>query len=88
MTDDELDDVRKLVVAFEDAATWCEGLASLSVELLLSIQQQRSLPGRRLSEGENQIARTLRHLEADRRAVRTLRDRLGLPAPPGDPQLS
>jgi hypothetical protein len=47
----------------------------------MSVYQQRHLPGKRLSEGEDQIARTLRHLEADRQAVQALRNRLGLPSP-------
>ena len=80
MTTDELDDVRKIVVAFEDAATWCEELAERVKELILSIQQNRHLSADQLSEQGNEIAETLRHLAADRRELEIIRRRVGIPS--------
>ena len=50
MTNDELDDVRRIVLAFEDAATWCQELAERAMRLILSIQQHRHLSDTELSE--------------------------------------
>jgi hypothetical protein len=78
MTDDERDEFRRLLVAFEDAATWCEQLTSLTRELIGAMQHKRSIAQARLLEELERVEGTLRHLEADRREVDALRRRVGV----------
>lgn len=76
MTTDELDDCRRILVAFEDAATWCEELAGIAQRALES-QDPPSAAG--ASADLRQIADTLRFLREDRDAVAVVRRRIGLP---------
>jgi hypothetical protein len=76
VTQEELDEVRRLLVAFEDAATWCQQIAELVRDFIL-----RHAPGNTPESSSvlHQIQEMLRHLEADRRAVGMIRTRIGLP---------
>jgi hypothetical protein len=78
MTNDERDEVRRILVAFEDAGIWCEQLAEREQQLIRSIQQNRIPSGPDLSAELTQIAETLRHLQDDRHAVEVIRKRIGL----------
>jgi hypothetical protein len=84
VTSDELDEVRKIVVAFEDAATWCEQLAELARESVRGLQRQPDARNGDLPQRLNEISRMLQHLEADRHAVLAVRKRIGLPPPSSD----
>ncbi len=78
MTNDERDEVRRILVAFEDAGIWCEQLAEREQQLIRSIQQNRIPSGPDLSAELDQIAETLRHLKDDQRSVSLVRNRIGL----------
>ena len=78
MTDDERDEVRRILVAFEDAGVWCEQLAEREQQLIRSIQQNRIPSGPDLAAELDQIAETLRHLRDDQRSVSVVRKRIGL----------
>ena len=78
MTNDERDEVRRILVAFEDAGIWCEQLAERQQQLIRSIQQNRIPSGPDLSAELDQIAETLRHLRDDQKSVSLVRNRIGL----------
>lgn len=78
MTNDERDEVRRILVAFEDAGIWCEQLAEREQQLIRSIQQNRIPSGPDLSAELDQIAETMRHLKDDQRSVSQVRKRIGL----------
>ena len=78
MTNDERDEVRRILVAFEDAGIWCEQLAEREQQLIRSIQQNRIPSGPDLATELDQIAETLRHLRDDQRSVSVVRKRIGL----------
>ena len=78
MTNDERDEVRRILVAFEDAGIWCEQLAEREQQLIRSIQQNRIPSGPDLSAELDQIAETLRHLRDDQKSVSLVRNRIGL----------
>ena len=79
MTDHELDDVRRIVVAFEDAASWCEQLSELALESILALQRRERLTDDRLSEGLTQLSQLRLHLDVNRREVASIRSRIGIP---------
>jgi hypothetical protein len=79
LTDEELDEFRRLLVAFEDTAVWCEQLAERARGLIEGVQQKRPPTQESLADHLRQIAETLRYVEDERRLVGTIRARIGLP---------
>jgi hypothetical protein len=78
VTDQELDDVRRLLVAFEDAATWCQQMAEMSRDTISALQQRRLPSPEELTRQSDWMVEMLRYLDADRLAVNRIRARVGL----------
>jgi hypothetical protein len=83
VTDEELDEVRRLIVAFENAATWCEQLAALARDSIDALRQKKEVSVGTLAGQIADIDRHLQYLDVNRRAVSRIRTRVGLPAPDG-----
>ena len=71
-------DVRMILVAFEDACTWCETLADLTDRWIETAQRGGPITGEALQAAVKQVAETRRFLEADRSEVRRISQRDGL----------
>ena len=72
-------DLRMVIVAFEDAVTWCQTLADLADKLIESAATGRTLPAEDLASARAQIAETRRFVEANEGEVARIRHRAGLP---------
>lgn len=71
-------DLRMVVVAFEDAVTWCASLAELTDKLITSAVTCRSLGERELQSAAEQLAETRRFLESNETAVQRIKERAGI----------
>ena len=71
-------DLRMVVVAFEDAVTWCATLAELTDRLITSAVTCRSLGEKELQSAVAQLAETRRYLEANEGAVQRIKERVGI----------
>lgn len=71
-------DLRMVVVAFEDAVTWCTNIADLADTLLASAAAGRDIPEPDLQTARTQVAETRRYLEANVGEVRRIKARAGL----------
>jgi hypothetical protein len=71
-------DLRMVLVAFEDAATWCETLADLTDEWLGASRTGKRLPEEMLKRAAGQVAETRRYLESNRREIGLIKHRAGL----------
>lgn len=78
MSTDERD-LRMVLVAFEDAATWCESLADLADRIVRTAQAGEPLSTLDLEAAASSVDETRRYLESNRAAVRRVTRRLGLP---------
>ena len=78
MTDAEMNEVRRILLAFEDAATWCEQLAEM-VMRGLPAEQPHDDPSGAGATRRAKVAEILKRLQADRSAVGWVRTRIGLP---------
>ena len=80
MTNEELDEFRRLLVAFEDVAAWCEQLLERAGEFIEGARQGHVPDAAGISEYLHHIDDTRRYLEDERRMVASIRARVGLPA--------
>jgi hypothetical protein len=71
-------DLRMVVVAFEDAVTWCTTLAELTDRLITSAVTSRSLGEKELQSAVAQLAETRRYLESNEGAVQRIKERVGI----------
>lgn len=71
-------DLRMVVVAFEDAVTWCATLAELTDRLIASAVTSRSLGEKELQSAVAQLAETRRYLESNEGAVQRIKKRAGI----------
>ena len=71
-------DLRMVVVAFEDAVTWCASLAELTDKLITSAVTNRSLGEKELQSAVEQLAETRRFLESNESAVQRIKERVGI----------
>ena len=77
MSTDERD-LRMVLVAFEDAATWCETLADLTDEWIGASRTGKKMPAALVQRAVGQVAETRRYLESNRREVGRIKQRAGL----------
>jgi N-acetylglucosamine kinase-like BadF-type ATPase len=71
-------DVRMILVAFEDAVTWCETLADLTDGWIETARRGEPSTAEALENAVKQVAETRRFLQADRSEVRRIIERDGL----------
>lgn len=71
-------DVRMILVAFEDAVTWCETLADLTDGWIEAARRGEPITAEALEVAVRQVAETRRFLQADRSEVRRISERDGL----------
>lgn len=72
-------DLRMVIVAFEDAVTWCQTLADLADKLIESAAAGRRLPTEELASAKAQLSETRRFVKANEAEVARIRHRVGLP---------
>jgi len=71
-------DLRMVLVAFEDAVTWCETLADVTEELIASARDHRQLDRRVLDDASTKLELTRKFLVGDRSEVQRVRQRAGI----------
>ena len=71
-------DLRMVIVAFEDAFTWCASLAELADRLISSAVTNQSLDEKELQAAVAQLAETRRYLESNEDAVQRIKVRAGI----------
>jgi hypothetical protein len=71
-------DVRMIVVAFEDAVTWCETLCEETERLVASARARRPLDARELETIAGRLEETRRQLRANQDEVRRIKARVGI----------
>ena len=71
-------DLRMLLVAFEDAATWCETLAGVLDEWIAAARNNRPIAQPDIERVIEQVAETRRFLESNRHEVERIISRAGL----------
>ena len=71
-------DLRMVVVAFEDVATWCETLADLTDGWIETARRGEPISAAALQEAITQVAETRRYLQSNRSEVRRIRARDGM----------
>ena len=71
-------DLRMVVVAFEDAVTWCSTLADVAEKLIASATARQPLDDRELQSAVAQLAETRRYLRAEQSEVQRIKERAGL----------
>ena len=71
-------DLRMVLLAFEDAVTWCETLAEVTEELIASARDQRHLDHRVLDDASTKLQLTRQFLIGDRSEVQRIRQRAGI----------
>ena len=81
MSSGEHQELRRLLVAFGDAATWCEDLAQQTRQVVGKIQRQEDVDATEIEACLGLVERTLRYLESHRQEVARLRVRVGLSGP-------
>jgi hypothetical protein len=71
-------DLRMVVVAFEDAFTWCTTVVELADRLITSATTNRSLGEKELQSAVTLLKDTRRYLEANENAVQRIKERAGI----------
>jgi hypothetical protein len=71
-------DFRMLLVAFEDATTWCESLADIAEQFIRATVAQTRVSDAELERAISQVAETRRFLQADQHEVQRIKERVGL----------
>jgi hypothetical protein len=71
-------DLRITLVAFEDAATWCEILADLTDKHIEAARAGKPLSAAELQGAARQVADTRRYLESNRREMDRIKKRAGI----------
>ena len=71
-------DLRMVIVAFEDAVTWCESIADLADKLIESVTTARPITEGELQAAVSQLAGTRRYLEANAGEVQRIKARVGI----------
>lgn len=71
-------DLRMVLVAFEDAVTWCETLADVAEELIASARDRRQVDHRVLDDASTKLELTRKFLVGDRSEVQRVRQRAGI----------
>jgi hypothetical protein len=71
-------DLRMVLVAFEDAVTWCETLADVTEELIASARDHRPLDRGVLDDASTKLELTRKFLVGDRSEVQRVRQRAGI----------
>ena len=71
-------DLRMVLVAFEDAVTWCETLADVTEELIASARDRRHVDHRVLDDASTKLQLTRKFLLGDRSEVQRVRQRAGI----------
>jgi hypothetical protein len=71
-------ELRMVLVAFNDAATWCDTLADLIDEWIRTANAGQSVAPAALQHAASQVAETRRYLESNRQEVRRIEQRAGL----------
>ena len=71
-------DLRMVLVAFEDAVTWCETLADVTEELIASARDRRQVDHRVLDDASTKLELTRKFLVGDRSEVQRVRQRAGI----------
>jgi|SoiMethySBSTD1v2_1073268.scaffolds.fasta_scaffold948616_1 N-dimethylarginine dimethylaminohydrolase len=71
---------RMVLVALNDAVTWCEQAANLADQLLDVARTHRRVPQDELDAAAAQLSEMRRYLESNDVQVRRIRERAGLPA--------
>ena len=71
-------DLRMVLLAFEDAVTWCETLAEVTEQLIASARDHRQLDHRVLDDASTKLELTRRFLVGDRSEVQRIRQRAGI----------
>jgi hypothetical protein len=67
-----------VLLAFEDAVTWCETLAEVTEELIASARDRRQLDHRVLDDASTKLHLTRQFLLGDRSEVKRIRQRAGI----------
>lgn len=81
MTNEELDEVRRLMVAYDDLETWCLNLTELSRRLLRGCRGDERVEEPAAASIAAEVDQTVRYLESNRLAVDKIRTRIGLLPP-------
>jgi hypothetical protein len=71
-------DLRMVVVAFEDAVTWCETVADLADKLIEAARTHRQVPQNELQSAVAQLADTRRYLQSNENEVQRIKHRVGI----------
>ena len=71
-------DLRMVVVAFEDAVTWCETVADLADTLIDAARAHRQIPQNELQSAVAQLAETRRYLQSNEDEVQRIKQRAGI----------
>lgn len=71
-------DLRMVVVAFEDAVTWCATLAEVTDKLIAAATARQPMDEHELQSAVAQLAETRRFLRADQSEVQRIKERVGL----------
>jgi len=71
-------DLRMVVVAFEDARTWCETIADLAEGLIEAAATRRRMPEGELQSAVAQLAETRRYLQSNEHEIERIKQRVGI----------
>jgi hypothetical protein len=71
-------DLRMALVAFEDAATWCEVLADLTDRYIEAARGGKPLSAADVKGAASQVAETRRYLESNRKEMDRIKKRAGI----------
>lgn len=71
-------DLRMVIVAFEDAVTWCESTADLADKLIESVTTARRITESELQAAVSQLAGTRRYLASNAAEVQRIKARVGI----------
>lgn len=71
-------DLRMVVLAFEDARTWCDTMADLAEKLIDAAAIRRRIPEGELQSAMAQVADTRRYLQSNEEEVERIKQRVGI----------
>jgi hypothetical protein len=71
-------DLRIALLAFEDAATWCEVLADLTDKYIEAARAGKPLAAAQLQGVATQVGETRRYLESNRKEMDRIKKRAGI----------
>jgi len=71
-------DLRMVVVAFEDARTWCETIADTAERLIEAAAARTPMSRIELQSAIAQLAETRRHLQSNEDEVARIKQRAGI----------